>query len=277
MIGVSRGRRATALSRLRLGLLLMLACAAWVFPARAVAQSISITFAPRDRTDSISPAPVINIATTQISPDALPATITLEASLEPQFRSPFLVRSTSELQAQFNVDSLLPQHTRVFFRARVIDRKGTIIAEQVTTGGVPVRSWLRLVSPIRTTDVLFTETPTFIWSSPAITLPPGPWTFTLRIINRAQNSTTEFSFSDTTGVPRVPLNACTSYRWKFSPAPSTAGRTIKSSLPVRAHSSSKHRTAHSRRFSIRISQTRLVAVKSWPRPASGLILRRRRR
>ncbi|HEY4129653.1 MAG TPA: hypothetical protein VGM50_03505 [Gemmatimonadaceae bacterium] len=211
---MSRGRRATALSRLRPGLLLMLACAAWVFPTRAVAQSISITFAPRDRTDSISPAPVINIATTQISPDALPATITLEASLEPQFRSPFLVRSTSELQAQFNVDSLLPQHTRVFFRARVIDRKGTIIAEQVTTGGVPVRSWLRLVSPIRTTEVLFTETPTFIWSSPAITLPPGPWTFTLRIINRAQNSTTEFAFSDTTGVPRVPLNACTSYRWE---------------------------------------------------------------
>ncbi len=210
----SRGRRVTASTRLQLGILMVLASAALVFPTRAAAQSISISFAPRDQTDSISPAPVINVNAVQVPSDALPVTITLEASLESQFRTPFLVRSSSNLSAQFNVDSLLPQRTRVFFRARIIDHAGAIIGEQITTGGVPVRSWLRLVSPIRTTEVLFTETPRFIWSSPAITLPPGPWTYTLRIINRAQNTTNEFAFSDTSVVPRVPLNACTSYRWE---------------------------------------------------------------
>jgi hypothetical protein len=206
------GRRTTALARVALAVLLT--CVAWVFPAHAHAQSITLTFAPRDPTDSISPAPVINVSADQLPSGAQPITLTLEASLEPQFRAPFLVRSSTSLTAQFNVDSLLPQRTRVYFRARAIDNSGVIVAEQITRDGLPVRSWLRLVTPIRSTDVLFSETPRFIWSSPSITLPPGPWTYTLRIINRAQSSTQEFSFSDTSVVPRVPLNACTSYRWE---------------------------------------------------------------
>jgi hypothetical protein len=202
-----RQRLATALTFV---LMVVLGLAIGALPAAA--QSINIAFAPRDATDSISPAPVINVAADEVPANAQPASLTLEASFEAQFRTPFLVRSSPSLVAQFLVDSLLPQRARVFFRARVIDRNGVIRAEQVV--GAPVRSWLRLVSPLRTTDVLFTETPRFIWSSPAITLPPGPWTYTLRIINRAQNTATEFSFSDTSVVPRAPLSACTSYRWE---------------------------------------------------------------
>jgi hypothetical protein len=179
-------------------------------PRSLAAQTVTISFTPAG--DSISPAPIINVAADQVPADAQPASLTLEASLESQFRTPFLVRSSPNLITQFLIDSLLPQRARVFFRARVIDRNGVIRAE--TVANPPVRSWLRLVGPVRTTAVLFSQTPQFVWSAPIITLPPGPWSFTLRIINRAQNTATEVQFSDTVGVPRAPLSACTSYRWE---------------------------------------------------------------
>jgi hypothetical protein len=182
-------------------------------PRAAWAQSVTISLTASG--DSISPAPTITVTAANLPSDVEMASLTLEASLEALFRTPFLVRSSTSASARFIVDSLLPQRTRVYFRARVIDRDGRIRAESVVNA--PVRSWLRLVGgPLRTTDVLFTQTPTFAWSAPLLTLPPGPWAYTLRIINRAQNTATEFQFTDvdTVGVPRAPLSACTSYRWE---------------------------------------------------------------
>jgi len=178
--------------------------------ARASAQAITINIA--SIADSISPAPVMLVNATTLPPGGEQATVTLELSTESQFRSPFLVRSAVGNTGTFLVDQLLPEHTRIFFRARLLDSGGDVVAETVTSH--PVRSWLRLVQPIRTTnDVLFTDQPRFIWSSPAITLPPGPWQYVITVTNTATN-TPAFSITvnDTVFVPS-PLDACTSYRW----------------------------------------------------------------
>ncbi|MFI5228790.1 MAG: hypothetical protein ACHQWU_06960 [Gemmatimonadales bacterium] len=177
---------------------------------RGSAQGISIEIAAT--ADSISPAPVMVVNASALPPAGQQATVTLELSTEGQFRSPFLVRSATGNTATFLVDRLLPERTRIFFRARLLDASGNVIAESVISH--PVRSWLRLVDPIRATnDVLFTDQPRFVWSSPAITLPPGPWQYVITVTNSATNvPALALTVNDTVFVPS-PLDACTSYRW----------------------------------------------------------------
>src|SRR5215471_4427429 len=177
--------------------------------SQGTAQSVSLSLAVVN--DSISPAPQILVQGTAGPPSLGPYSVTLEVSLEPLFRVPFLVRTSSNLSASFQADSLFPQRTVVFFRARILDRLGNF-QEQIRS--FPVRTWLRLISPTRTVnDVLFTRQPTFIWSSPGVTLPPGPWTYEITITNTASQQFRQFTANDTTFVPPAPLEACTSYRW----------------------------------------------------------------
>jgi hypothetical protein len=177
---------------------------------RGSAQAISVNIVAV--ADSISPAPVIVVNASAVAPGGQQATVTLELSAEGQFRSPFLVRSAIGNSASFLVDRLLPERTRIFFRARLLDATGNVIAESVVSH--PVRTWLRLVEPIRATnDVLFTDQPRFVWSSPAITLPPGPWQYVITVTNTATGVPAfALTVNDTVFVPS-PLDACTSYRW----------------------------------------------------------------
>lgn len=162
--------------------------------------------------DSISPAPVIEVHGTPVAPQ--PSTVTLELSRESAFRAPFLVRSAPGADASFVVDSLLPEHVKIYFRARVIDAFGLVREQKVDS--FPVRSWLRLVDPIAgSNNVVFTNKPQFVWSSPAISLPPGPWRYEIAVINtltgvpfQGPNQT-----NDTSYVFPNPLDACTSYKW----------------------------------------------------------------
>src|SRR5206468_1009185 len=126
--------------------------------------------------DSTSPAPVITVTGFPIRPEFGPYSLQLAIATEPQFRNPFYVRNADAAVATFTVDSLMPERTMVFFRARLLDTFGTVVAQ--ATAQHPVRSWLRLVAPIRgPTTVVQTESPEFVWSSPPITLPPGLWEY----------------------------------------------------------------------------------------------------
>jgi hypothetical protein len=179
--------------------------------SRGIAQAVSVSIAVFN--DSISPAPQILVQGTPGPPSLGPYSITLEVALEPLFRAPIAVRSSSDLRASFQVDSLLPEHAIVFFRGRIFDRLGNVQQQVVS---FPVRSWLRLISPTRSVnDVLFTRQPTFSWSSPPVTLPPGPWTYLITITNTANLEARQFTVDDTTFVPPTPLEACTSYRWSL--------------------------------------------------------------
>ena len=175
----------------------------------ATAQSVNLSMAVIQ--DSISPAPSILVEGTPGPVDLAPYTITLEVALEPQFRSPVFVGSSPSLSGTFAIDSLLPEHKVAHFRARIIDRTGAV---HEIVRSFPVRSWLRLVTPTRTiNDVLFTRQPTFAWSSPGITFPPGPWSYDVTITNVATSQIQQYHPADTAFVPPNPLDACTSYRW----------------------------------------------------------------
>lgn len=162
--------------------------------------------------DSISPAPVISLAATPVPVPLQPSTLQLEVSLDRNFLAPIFAQATQNLTAQFQLHALLPEKQPAFFRARLFDQFGTVRAE--TTFSRPVVTWLSLVTANRQTNVLFTRTPRFEWNSPAITLPPGPWEYTITVFNTAKNAP-EFvrHVSNTFFVPESPLEACTSYRW----------------------------------------------------------------
>src|SRR5512146_3532181 len=177
----------------------------------AGAQAVNLSLAVVQ--DSISPAPSVIVQGTPGPEELGPYTITLEVALEPQFRAPIFVGSSPNLSATFTLDSLLPERKVANFRARIVDRFGRV-TENVRS--FPVRSWLRLVSPTRTiNDVLFSRQPQFAWSSPGITLPPGPWAYDITITNTATGRIQQYHPADTTFAPPNPLDACTSYRWSL--------------------------------------------------------------
>jgi len=101
----------------------------------------------------------------------------------------------------------------VFFRARLIDRFGTVAAE--ATARHPVRSWVRLVDPLRgPTTIVDTVSPTFVWSSPPITFPPGLWNYQLSVVETHTGRVFSSPPTNDTAVTIGPLEANTSYSWQ---------------------------------------------------------------
>ena len=165
--------------------------------------------------DSTSPAPVMTVTGFPTRPEFGPYSLSLAISTEPQFRNPFYVRNADTTVATFTIDSLMPERTMVFFRARLTDAFGTVVAQ--ANAQHPVRSWLRLVGPIRgPTTVVATEFPQFIWSSPPITLPPGLWEYDISVFNTRTGHRDFFQdrLSDTAFTFTQPLEANTSYTWQ---------------------------------------------------------------
>ncbi|MDB4875674.1 MAG: hypothetical protein JWM41_2120 [Gemmatimonadetes bacterium] len=194
---------------------LVAAALAWgVGASRLESQSVRLSLSATVG-DSASPAPSMTVTGFQNQPQLGPYSISLELSLESQFRTPFYARTNSNESAIFTIDSLLPERTVVFFRARLADRFGNVVAE--TRDQHPVRSWLRLVSPADlTVTQLPTRSPRFVWSSPAITVGPGLWSYDLSIINTrtGQADFTVQALQDTSYVFPQPLESSTSYRWQ---------------------------------------------------------------
>jgi len=200
---MSRWRRVAALA------LALAALAGGAHPASA--QGITIRAVPTIG-DSISPAPLVEVHGTPVAPQ--PSTVTLELSHESLFRQPFLVRSAPGTDGSFVVDSLLPEHSKIYFRARVIDGSGVVRQQKIDS--FPVRSWLRLVDPVAgSNNVVFSNKPRFVWSSPPITLPPGPWQYQITVINTLTGTPFQGpnQTNDTSYVFPNPLDACTSYKW----------------------------------------------------------------
>lgn len=167
--------------------------------------------------DSISPAPPILVEGTPGPPALGPYSLSLDVALEPQFRAPILIRAAPEMTLSAQPDSLFPEHVPVYFRARLINGQGQVVREELRS--FVVRSWLRLVSPTRrSNDVLFTRQPQFVWSSPGITLPPGPWQYELTVIRTKDGAPEQQlkQLNDTSVVLSTPLEACTSYSWRVT-------------------------------------------------------------
>ncbi len=182
--------------------------------AAARAQSVTLSISG-STADSTSPAPVMTITGFESRPEQGPYSVSLTLSLESQFQNPFYINSADGESGIFTLDSLLPERTTVYFRARLSDHFGTVVAEQIIHR--PVQSWLRLISPMRgPTTVVATRMPRFIWSSPAITLPPGLWVYDLSVINTRTGSVdfSRTSLNDTSFVFPDSLESNASYHWQ---------------------------------------------------------------
>ena len=179
-------------------------------PGQTVSLAISAIIA-----DSTSPAPFMTVTGFPTQPERGPYTLSLAIANEPTFRNPFFFKNADGNVATFTVDSLMPERVMVFFRARLVDAFGTVVAQ--ATAQHPVRSWLRLVSPIHgPTTVIGTASPEFVWDSPPITLPPGLWQYDISVIN-TQTGRRDFfkdGLSETSYTFPEPLEANTSYRWQ---------------------------------------------------------------
>ena len=202
---MSRWRRAAA----------WLVVAGFVLASRPLAaQSVSLSVSAL-KADSMSPAPSMSVTGVQSRPDLGPYTVSLELSTEAAFARPFYVNADSGEAATFTIDSLIPERTRVFMRARLVNAAGTVVAE--TRESHPVQTWVKLVEPAQQTLVnLPTPRPRFTWSSPPITLPPGTWSYDLTVINTATGAVAQLAVdrSDTTFMFPDSLEANTSYRWQ---------------------------------------------------------------
>jgi hypothetical protein len=201
---MSLGRRVAAL---------VVAAAALCCNQRIEAQSVTLAVSGL-LADSAPPAPVITVTGLATRPEFGPYSISLALSLDAQFRSPFYARTAPGETATFTLDSLMTEHSVVFFRARLIDQFGTVVAE--ATARHPIRSWVRLVAPLRgpTTIVDSTRTPKFVWSSPPITL---LWNYQVSVFETKTGklaTSSRADLADTTFTPPAALEANTSYRWE---------------------------------------------------------------
>ena len=199
-------RRLTAL----IGIIVVHAAAGRRLDAQTLALNIPTV------ADSVAAAPFIAATASGVPAVLGPVTILLELSRDASFQAPFLVLAQQSEVAGFTVRQLLPERAVIFFRVSLVDRSGNVILRQ--TESHPVRSWLRLVSPNRVTNNLFTRQPQFVWSASPLTLPPGPWSFDISIINVGTGQVDFFvplGASDTAIVFPQPLEANTSYRWRL--------------------------------------------------------------
>jgi hypothetical protein len=180
-------------------------------PLAAQTLSMSIT---RDG-DSIPAAPQVTVASSGVPAGTGATTIRLEVARDAAFQSTFIVDAKLTDLAIFALPRLLPERTVVFFRATLIDQTGQSIT--ATTASFPVRTWLRLISPNRLTNLLFTRRPQFVWNVSSLTLPPGPWSFDISVVNVGTNQVDFFvplGVSDTAFVFPQDLESNTSYKWR---------------------------------------------------------------
>jgi hypothetical protein len=211
---MTRRRRGAAL-------LWVIAFAAALAPRWARAQTVTITMPVFQ--DSISPSSPMLVQASALPVQLQPQSLQFELSLEPAFSRPFAVFVGNGAAASFQLDTLIKPNQVVYFRARLFDQFFTVRAETVIH--FPVRSWARLITPgVLQNNPGFTRQPEFAWSAPGITLPPGPWIYTVTIINTATGGIAQYTgLRDTTFVPVNPLDACTSYKWTLLAAAQNGG------------------------------------------------------
>jgi hypothetical protein len=217
---MSRRRRAAAL----LGVV-----ARFLFASPLAAQSISLSISGL-KADSMPPAPNMLVAALDPRP-GVTYSITLELSTESAFSRPFFNAAAAGLNATFQLDSLLLEHTQIFMRARLVDNTGFVAAEarQVHV----VQGWLRLDSPPQQSLVILnTRTPVFAWSSPGITFPPGLWQYDLTVTNRNTGEEIHMPTTNDTAVVSDSLEANASYTWRVT----ARGQTSRGSTEVTVQS-----------------------------------------
>ena len=220
MMRARRARPGTAV--LTLGLLLL--CAAFGFRSPRAAPpltGVDLIMPPRsDTLQSLTPTFTVRVRDPQ--PIDRPIMLRLQIAFTPGFAGQFVLDTTVFADtAALRLVRPLPSGATIYVRASARANTGDLVFSETYERVVPV--WLTLISPNELNGTtLESQRPRFIWSSPEISDPPGPWLYDLQIRNIATGQILFYSnLSDTSfvlpvGSAGLPLEFNTSYRWSVT-------------------------------------------------------------
>lgn len=210
--------------------LLAVGAMAWSLPA-AAQRSVSV-IGPTDNPlrDGI---PAFTIVGSGFLPADLPLRFTLQVATNSTFATGLLSDTTvtgTGTSLTIAPRRLLPEKSTVYWRGVVTTAAGLQVNSSIS-GPFNTAPWLTLVSPNNPNgSVVYSNRPTFTWSSARIHASAGHWQYEIRIVESNGNPFLVGGLDDTVYVPVRDLEGNTSYRWSVSAwIPSTGDSTRVSS------------------------------------------------
>jgi hypothetical protein len=196
-------------------------------PARLAAQgNVAVIAPPEDTLRSVTPTFVVQA--TGFS-TAGPMRITLQLATSPAFSGSLALDTTivtTRTTVTFSPSAALQEGAHIYYRALVVDAVGAQGAS-LAAGPKIVPPWITpIIAPPQVIgQPVRTRTPRFVWHSPQLSTPPGPWQYTIRITNVGLNTTQVTPVgSDTTYTPSRDLEPNAIYRWELE---ARVGKTVQ--------------------------------------------------
>lgn len=159
-------------------------------------------------------APDIRVHAVGFGPTT-PVSVRLRLAVSPTFGLLVYDSTIAGPDARFLTRRLLPENRDIYAEASVLSATGVVLALQTVKAG-RTGNRLTLLSPVgRTSVIIGSRQPQFVWSSAAVSIPPGPWIYELFITNVARQETrSRLNILDTVFTIPDSLQANTSYRWQ---------------------------------------------------------------
>lgn len=163
--------------------------------------------------------PAFSIVASGFVPADLPLRFTLQVATNASFASGLLSDTTvsgAGMSQTIAPRRLFPEKSIVYWRGVVTTAAGLQVNSAIT-GPVSTAPWLTLLSPNNQNgSVVYTNRPTFTWSSARIDASAGRWQYELRIIDRLGTTVQVHGLDTTSFVLLADLEGNTSYRWSVS-------------------------------------------------------------
>lgn len=211
-----RTRRLAAGGRGGLAVLLATALATAAAGRRPPAMSQGIVAISGPAGDTLRDiTPTFRVRTAGFGPGARPLQVGVQISTRSDFTGGLLA-DTIVLgdSAEIALRRPLPERTRIYWRGRARTAAGQDVFSEMT-GPREVPPWVTLVSPNAPNGAtLATRRPEFVWRVPAVSMPPGPWSFDLTITRANGSETRRYgALTDTVFTVPADLEGNTPYRW----------------------------------------------------------------
>jgi hypothetical protein len=218
----------------RRGLARAAAAAAWASALAAAPGSAQVTVTPPSgdaiRGDTLTTVtPTFLIQAVNIGP-ARPLFVTLQIATNSELRPPFVLDTllvTSDSTITVTPTHALGSGTQIWWRARVVDAAGAARLSAIG-GPLTVPPWVTPVSPPAVIgQPVRTRVPRFVWRSPDVGEPPGPWEYEIEITNLGDRFLFQRTRDTVYVVPeQARLEANASYRWTIRAFLPRSGQSI---------------------------------------------------
>ena len=183
-------------------------------PEPLPAQAVEVIGPPDEILRSLTPA--FTIVSSGFTPAQQPVNLRFIIGTDSLFTNTILDTTITGDTADVVLQSALPDRAMIFWRAFARGADATTVSSAIT-GPRLVPPWLVLIEPNVPTGVTLVDPrPTFVWSSPPVNVPPGPWTYTFELLGSTNPNPvfTATGLTDTTFTPAFDLDLNTSYRWR---------------------------------------------------------------